>query len=69
MNNDEAWYFACKEIIDRCVAPDMYGNALALLDKALSYAIAQPIPLELDIHSCSHKCMRPQCVQERFMRR
>ncbi len=32
--NDEAWRKACKEIIDRCVAPDMYANAMAMLDRA-----------------------------------
>ena len=31
----EAWPRACKEIIDRCVAPDMYPQARALLDLAV----------------------------------
>ncbi len=31
----EAWPKACKEIIDRCVAPDMYPQARALLDLAV----------------------------------
>jgi hypothetical protein len=35
---NEQWFRACKEIIDRCVAPDMYGNARALLDRALREA-------------------------------
>ncbi len=41
-----AWQQACKEIIDRCVAPDMYGNAMAMLDKALSAAALAPARTE-----------------------
>lgn len=38
MGNNEAWYRACMEIIDRCVAPDMYANARAMLEMALDAA-------------------------------
>ena len=47
-DNNLAWYRACKEIIERCVAPDMYANARGLLDKAMQAATepeAQPLRL------------------------
>ena len=37
----EAWFRACREIIDRCVAPDMYPQARVLLDKAMAAAISE----------------------------
>lgn len=40
----------------------------ALRDWVIEHS-AQPVPPALDIHSCSHNCMRPQCVRERVMRR
>jgi len=36
----EAWRRACLEIIDRCVAPDMYQQARAMLDEAMKAALA-----------------------------
>lgn len=33
---DENWFRACKEIIDYCVAPDMYQAAMTMLDRALA---------------------------------
>ncbi len=43
---NRSWFLACKEIIDRCVSPDMYANARAMLDKALyeSMLAAAPLP-------------------------
>ncbi len=43
---NRSWFLACKEIIDRCVAPDMYADARAMLDKALyeSMIAAAPPP-------------------------
>ncbi len=35
----EAWYRVCREIIDRCVAPEMYGNAHDLLAAAMRHAL------------------------------
>jgi hypothetical protein len=36
--HDQTWFRACREIIDRCVAPDMYANALAMLERAAAEA-------------------------------
>lgn len=33
------WERACREIIDRCVAPDMYRNAREMLDRAVTEAL------------------------------
>jgi len=41
---NESWFLACKEIIDRCVAPDMYANARQLLDLAMRKSLSQPMP-------------------------
>lgn len=44
---NRSWFLACKEIIDRCVAPDMYADARGMLDKALyesMIAAAPPLP-------------------------
>jgi hypothetical protein len=32
------WAKACRKIIDRCVAPEMYAMAIAMLDAALREA-------------------------------
>jgi len=31
---DHAWYLACRQIIDRYVAPNMYANAMEMLEVA-----------------------------------
>jgi|SRR5882762_783017 len=38
--NVQAWAAACREIINRCVAPDMYANAMEMLERAICAAIA-----------------------------
>lgn len=35
---NHAWHKACKEIIERCVAPDMYPMAMELLYRARAAA-------------------------------
>ena len=31
--------------------------------------LVQPVQPAIDIHSCSHNCIRPKCVQARVMRK
>ena len=35
---NQAWYRACKEIINRCVVQNMYANAIGLLEIAMQEA-------------------------------
>lgn len=38
LERDRQWIRACKEIIDRCVAPDMYQRAMRMLQAAANRA-------------------------------
>ena len=40
VNMNEYWFRACREIIDRCVAPSMYPSARGMLDSAMRAATA-----------------------------